>query len=169
MRYVLTGLLVLICAACGGSATYSDGTFVDRQTSFHIDPPGAGWRRLSVESQNDLAFEHEGTATLMQVNAVCDSALDIPLVALTNHLLVGFTERSELEPQAVVQMDGREALRTHVLAKLDGVPRELLLTVLKKDGCVYDFALLGPPGAPFASARPAYDAMLAGFRTEPAR
>ena len=101
------------------------------------------------------------------MNASCDTALDIPLVALTNHLLVGFTERSEVEPQALVQMDGREALRTHVVAKLDGVTRELLLTVLKKDECVYDFALLAPPGAPFAQSLPAYDAMLGGFRTEP--
>jgi hypothetical protein len=169
VRETLTGLLILTCVACGGGASYTEGTFTDRTTTFHVEPPGEGWRRLEVESQNDLAFEHAGTATVMQVNASCDAALDIPLVALTNHLLVGFTERSELEPQAVVPMDGREALRTHVLAKLDGVSRELLLTVLKKDGCVYDFALLGPPGAPFAEAQPAYDAMLAGFRTEGAR
>jgi hypothetical protein len=160
---------MLLSVACGGSATYSNGTFSDNAATFHVDSPGSGWRRLDVESQNDLAFEHEGTASLMQVNANCDAALDIPLVALTNHLLIGFTERTEVEPQAVVPMDGREALRTHVLAKLDGVSRELLLTVLKKDGCVYDFALLGPPGTSFATARPAYEAMLAGFRTETAR
>lgn len=168
MGRLLTAISLLACAACGG-ATYTNGTYSDATTSFHVDPPGAGWRRLGVEAQNDLAFEHEGTATLLQVNASCDASLDIPLVALTNHLLVGFTERSEVEPQALVPLDGREALRTHLVAKLDGVARELLLTVLKKDGCVYDFALLGPPGEPFAQARPAYDAMLAGFRTEPAR
>jgi len=36
----------------------------------------------------------------------------------------------------------REALDSHVLAKLDGVVRELRLVVLKKDDCVYDFALI---------------------------
>lgn len=168
MRANILLLLLLNSAACGG-ATYADGTFRDDGITFHVEAPGEGFRRLDVESQNALAFEHVGTATLLQVNASCRADLDIPLVALTNHLLVGFTERSDVEPQGVVPMDGREAMRTHVLAKLDGVPRELLLTVLKKDGCVYDFALLGPPGAPFESARPAYERMLESFHTEPAR
>jgi hypothetical protein len=36
-------------------------------------------------------------------------------------------------------MDQREALRTEISAKLDGVQRHFLAYVLKKDGCVYDF------------------------------
>ena len=37
--------------------------------------------------------------------------------------------------------------------------------VLKKDGCVYDFALVAPP-AGFGRARNAYDAMLQSFGTD---
>ena len=62
-------------------------------------------------------------------------------------------------------MDGREALRTVARAKLDGVPRELELVVLKKDGCVYDFALVAPPGRPFTDAQATFRAMLDSFRT----
>jgi hypothetical protein len=36
-------------------------------------------------------------------------------------------------------MDGREALRTEMVAALDGVPKRYTVYVLKKDGCVYDF------------------------------
>jgi hypothetical protein len=64
-----------------------------------------------------------------------------------------------------VPLDGREALRSHVVAKLDGVPRELLLTVMKKDGCVYDFALVAPPGGGFGQAHQAYDGVLESFAT----
>ena len=119
---------------------------------------------MDVQGQNDLAWAHDGHAAIIQANASCNPSLDIPLAALTNHLLIGFTER-ELAEQELVPMDGREALRTHMRAKLDGVPRELLLVVLKKDGCVYDFALVAPPTG-FQSARSSYDAMLQSFGTD---
>ena len=119
---------------------------------------------MDVRGENDLAWTHEGHAAIIQANASCNPGLDIPLTALTNHLLIGFTER-ELATQELVPMDGREALRTHMRAKLDGVPRELLLVVLKKDGCVYDFALVAPLRG-FTPARASYDAMLQSFRTE---
>jgi len=119
---------------------------------------------MNVQGQNDLAWAHHGHAAIIQANASCNPSLDIPLTALTNHLLIGFTER-EVAEQELVPMDGREALRTHMRAKLDGVPRELLLVVLKKDGCIYDFALVAPP-AGFERARGAYDAMLQSFGTD---
>lgn len=158
----ILGLLAL-CSACGGS-TYAGGVYVDGEARYRLSDPGEGWRRMDVQGQNDLAWAHDGHAAIIQANASCNPGLDIPLTALTNHLLIGFTER-ELEDQGLVDMDGREALRTHMRAKLDGVPRELLLVVLKKDGCVYDFALVAAPTG-FEPARGAYDAMLRSFGTE---
>ena len=77
---------------------------------------------------------------------------------------MGFTERQELSQQ-LVPLDGREALRSRHTAKLDGVPVELELVVLKKDGCVFDFTYVAPPGQ--AEARmPDFDALLAGFHAE---
>jgi hypothetical protein len=51
------------------------------------------------------------------------------------------------------------------MAKLDGVPREILLQILKKDACVYDFGLITPPGTSFEDSLSDFDAMLAGFTT----
>jgi hypothetical protein len=89
----------------------------------------------------------------------------VPLTALTNHLLLGFTER-DVQEQEIVPMDGREALRTHVVARLDGVPRELLFYVMKKDDCVYDLALLAPVGPQFERALVEFEPFVAGFTTE---
>jgi hypothetical protein len=69
--------------------------------------------------------------------------------------------------EETVPMDSREALRTHLYAKLDGVRRELLLYVLKKDGCVYDFSLVAPPGTSFSSARQVYEELVGRFRARP--
>jgi hypothetical protein len=71
--------------------------------------------------------------------------------------------------EELVPMDGREALRTHFRAKLDGVPRDMLLQILKKDSCVYDFALVTPPDASFDEALLDFDQMLAGFTTATGR
>lgn len=150
-------------AGCGGGARYVGGEFRDGDVRFTVQPP-SGWRAISVASANDLAWSQDDAGAVLQINGDCDPSLDIPLVALTNHLLVGFTER-EIVEQTLVDIDGREALRTHVVAKLDGVPRELLLHVMKKNGCTYDFALVAPPGERFAQARASYDVVLQSFET----
>ena len=153
----------LLLPACGGGGSFHSGVYRDSEATYDVGPLGPGWSRLTLDDENDLAFFRESLDAVVQVNASCDPSLDIPLEALTNHLLIGFTERSDVEPQDRVPLDAREALRTHMLAKLDGVPRELLFYVLKKNDCVFDFVLVAPPGAPFEAAQPAFEALVAGF------
>ncbi len=156
-------LAALLCAVgCAGGGNYEGGVYQDDEARFRMADPGDGWESLAVEDANDLAWARDGA--VIQVNSSCDPSLDIPLPALTNHLMIGFTER-DLVSQELVPMAGREALRTHVRAKLDGVPREMVLVVLKKNECVYDFAAVTPPGPSFERARSELDAMLASFET----
>jgi hypothetical protein len=54
-----------------------------------------------------------------------------------------FTER-ELVSQSRIDLDGRAALRTEMIAELDGVKKHYVVYVLKKDGCVYDFLYVSP-------------------------
>src|SRR5262249_26237917 len=102
-------------------------------------------------------------ATIL-VNARCRKPDDdTPLVALTNHLLMGSTER-EFVSQATEPFDGREALHTHVKSKWDGVPMELDLFVMKKDGCIYDFVYLAAPTG-FGEGSTSFEAVVKGFHT----
>lgn len=151
-------------AACGSTGLEGQ-VFRGADTTYRVGHLGSRWQRVDVKGQNDIAFAERDLAAIIQLNSSCDSSLDIPLEALTRHLLIGFTER-RIHSQERVPMAAREALRTHADAKLDGVPRELLFHVLKKDGCVYDFALVAPPGEAFARARDDYEAFVGGFATE---
>lgn len=160
-RPVAVVLSMLFVAACGGTGTYRNGEYRG-STSFHVDPPPAPYRRVSVEDQNDLAFVTDD-GVVVQVNGSCDPALDIPLPALTNHLLIGFTEREYVGEPELHDLDGREALHTRVRAKLDGVPRELYFVVTKKNACVYDLSLIAPPGARFEQALPVFQRMVGSF------
>ena len=46
-----------------------------------------------------------------------------------------------------MELSGRGALRQTVEGSLDGVPVVLDLVVVRKDGCVFDFYSVSPPGA----------------------
>jgi len=155
--------LLGVLSACG-APRLRGAEYTDREAHYFIGTVPSRWTALSVDGDNDLAWHDPGSAAVIQVNSTCDPGSDIPLAALTNHLLAGFTER-EIREQTVVPMDGREALRTHAIARLDGVPRELLFYVMKKDQCVYDIALVTPTGDSFDRALESFEPFIAGFRT----
>ncbi len=163
---VLSACLLAGCS--GGSGQLRGSVYRDREATYRVGSLSREWQRLSVEDQNDLAWSHAASASIVQVNSTCDPASDVPLSTLTNHLLMGFTDR-DIRDQEIVPMDEREALRTHVVARLDGVPRELLLYVMKKDDCVYDLALLAPVGASFERSLVEFEPFVAGFSTETGR
>lgn len=161
-------VFALALGACGGGGgTLRAGVYVDEEASYRVGTLGPGWDQIDL-SQNDLAWHSDGLGSVVQVNATCDPFSDVPLTSLTNHLLIGFTER-EYKNSALVALDGREALRTHVVARFDGVPREIVLYVLKKDTCTYDFALIAPPGGRFSAAETVFDAFVQGFSSEARR
>ena len=133
---------------------------------YSIGEPPRGWTPEDF-SDNDLFFHapdgHHGIA----VNATCDGYGDAPLDVLTRHLLEGFTEVAAID-QHTMPIDGREGLFSRYRAKMDGVPIELAFVVAKKDGCVYDFTYLSPPGR-YDDDRATFEAVLARFHAEPNR
>lgn len=130
--------------------------------AYEVGPVPPAWRPIRVDD-NDLAWFDPATSSLVHVDHTCERTQDTPLVALVQHLLIGFTQR-EFSLQETVPMDRREARHVVLRARLDGVPRSIELYVLKKDGCVFDLGLVSPPGD-FERARPGFDAFVRGFRT----
>lgn len=161
--------VVVACSAfaCGGGggASFEGGIYREGSVAFRLPDAPAHWRRIDARG-GSLAFRDDTHAASILVNARCLAADDrTPLVALTNHVLIGATERKYLS-QEVSPLDGREALHTKLEARWDGVPMTLDLYVLSKDGCVYDFIYVGAPEAFEAGAAP-FEAFVRGFRTLP--
>jgi hypothetical protein len=165
---LLAGTLCVLAAALvagcphdgwdGGGRVYHGG-----RTSFRTGPLGGRWERLTVEGPL-VAFRDPASGGTVDVYARCEKdGDDVPLSALTGHLLIGFTERTVKE-EKVVAMDGREALHTVVEAKLDGVPVALSLYVMKKDGCVWDLVYVTRPDR-FEAGVPDFEAFVQGFGT----
>lgn len=159
--------IAMLVAACGAHGRGSfDGTVyrgAEGKIAFAVPAAPPGWRPIDVSDAN-LAFRDDPHDASVLVNARCLSADErTPLVALTNHLLIGATERKYLT-QELVAFDGREALHTRLHARWDGVPMGLDVFVLSKDGCVYDFVYVGSP-ASFEAGSAQFQGFVRGFRT----
>ena len=154
--------LSLLAVACGKEA-WDGRVYHAGRASFKTGPIPSEWERITLEGAM-LAFRDKSSGGAINIYGRCgQDGDDVPLTALTNHLLIGFTER-DFKEQKVVPLDGREAMHTIVHAKLDGVMVALSIYVLKKDGCVYDLIWVAPPDR-FENGLTAFDAFVSGFGT----
>jgi hypothetical protein len=152
-------ILGLFGACAPRGSLRADGTFRREEISYKIEAPD-GWERMSV-SGADLAWARKDLGASILVNSRCKGVDDAPLHVLTNHLLFGTTDR-EFVSQREVEVSRRAALESNVKARLDGVPRQLAILVMKKDGCVYDLVLDSSPER-FAAALPAFEEVKGSF------
>ncbi|UQA60270.1 hypothetical protein [Polyangium aurulentum] len=160
------GAAVLLAglAACGGP-TFDGSVYRGEGYAFKVPKSPASWQRLDVD-KGALAFRDEANDATIAVSGRCKvDGEDVPLRSLTQHLFLQFTER-EILTEEVVPFDGREAMHTVVVAKLDGVPNQFDVWILKKDGCVYDLYYIAPP-ARFEAGVGAFRDFVKGFTTVP--
>jgi len=157
-------LVALALAACGGpQARFESGVYRDGPLAFRLGEVPADWRAVRVEGAT-LAYRDEPHRASVLVDGRCHQRDDdVPLVALTDHLVMGTTER-EITSQETIPFDGREAMHTRLRAKLDGVPRAYDIFVTKKDGCIYDFVYVADPAAGDDGAQ-AFERFVGSFRT----
>lgn len=155
--------LALSAVLAGCAASSSNAVLRGAGTDFAVGPTPSSWRRVDV-SDAVAAYRDDTLDATAAVNARCGKdADDVPLEALRRHLFIYFTDR-EIQEEGTLMLDGREALRTVMSAKLDGVDRAFVVYVLKKDGCVYDFMYISEPGTA-SRGLPAFERFVMGFRT----
>jgi hypothetical protein len=155
--------LALLVSGCAASSTFDGRVYRSGQVHFEIGKVPPNYRPIKVEGAT-LAYRDDTHDASISIKARCGVASDdAPLEALTNHLLMGTTEREFLSAETI-PFDGREARRSVVSAKLDGVPMVYRIYVLKKDGCVYDFVRVTPPAHAEPGA-PEFHEFVSGFRT----
>ncbi len=158
-------LILAFALGVGGctGATFSGSVYHGSGYAFRVPQPPASWKRIELEGQA-LSFVDETNGALIAASGRCKvDGEDVPLRSLVQHLFLQFTDR-EVVSEEVVPFDGREALHTIVVAKLDGVPKQFDVWVLKKDGCVYDLYCITDP-ADFNDAVVPFREFVQGFAT----
>jgi hypothetical protein len=150
---------LLTASSCAGTS-YRAGTYTLDGVRFVLGDLPPEWKK--VYGERGLTWRRADTkGTIITVNVSCRRVGDAPLEVLTNHLLFGLTERN-FELRELVPYLGREAERTLVSAKLDGVPVRLSTMVLKRNRCIYDAFYAAAPDR-FESHRGEFEHMLAGL------
>lgn len=159
------GLLAIAAGALVScpTGTLKDGYFRKDSLQYRVARPDASWKQVEF-ADNDLAWVNANSPHVLAMNATCEDHGDPGLDVLTNHLLFGFTDKA-LQSKQTKTIDGREALLSNWVAKLDGVPVEIDIAVLKKNGCVHDFLYVSPAGRS-AEHKPEFDRLLNEFSAE---
>jgi hypothetical protein len=163
MRSVSVGVGLLVAlAGCG--AGLREGRFFKGGLRYRVTaPPEAEWRPIAF-AENDLAWASRTSGHLLAMNATCKDHGDPSLEVLTGHLLLGFGDRVLVERKALT-LDGRAALESLFDVSIDGVPAEVEVVVLKKNGCVHDFTYVAPKGER-SRFQAAFDALVGTFAQE---
>jgi hypothetical protein len=137
-------LLAWLIGCASAPPRLEAGVYREGPLAFRIGDVPPAWRPLRVEGAT-LAYRDESHLASILLSGRCNRRDDdVPLLALTDHLVMGTTSR-EIASQETIPFDGREAMHTRLRAKLDGVLMDYNIFVLKKDGCVYDFVYVADP------------------------
>jgi hypothetical protein len=167
-RFGLTSAF-LSCAACN---TWSGGPIyiAPRQpvwraqhqaATFKVGLPGSDWTSHR-EQGTQVAWRNKSMPIMMQVRSQCQEHGDSDLESLTDHLRIDWTGWTVLEERLIELVD-RDALRSTVEGKLDGVSMKAELIVIKKDGCIFDLDYFAPTRY-FDAGLPAFEKVVEGFR-----
>jgi hypothetical protein len=139
----------VLLLACGGP----------QLPAFRVGALPPEWRR--VDARGDLTFRSPEGGTIY-ANVECELTDDAPLDVLVNHLLFGVDVKKERREE--ITLSGRKGLRARVDGELDGVPIQLDLVVMKKDGCTYDLGLIAGTER-FRELENDFDSFVEGFDT----
>jgi hypothetical protein len=143
LAFLWVALSLAGLAACGHADSFEGGVLHKGDLAVHVGPVPEPWRRVAIDGA-DLAYRDESRDASVMFDVRCARGSDAPLSVLTEHLIMGTTSR-DFVSQEIVPLDHREALHTLMRAKLDGVPMQYDIYVMKKDGCVYDMVYVAPP------------------------
>jgi hypothetical protein len=156
--------LLAVALGCGSALPRLEaGVYREGAIAFRVGDVPATWRPVHVDGAT-LAYRDEPHLASILLDARCrQKDDDVPLLALTDHLVMGTTDR-QIVSQDTVPFDGREAMHTVLRAKLDGVAMDYDIFVLKKDDCVYDLVYVAEP-AKSAGGTPAFESFAGTFHT----
>ncbi len=153
----------LLLAACAHEEAFQHGVLRKGDLRVEVGPVPSTWRRVQVDGA-DLAYRDDARSGSALFDVRCEgSSGDAPLTILTQNLIMGTTQR-DFESQDLVPFDRREALHSKLRARLDGVPMQYDIYVMKKDGCIYDLVYVAPPDR-FGDGAADFERFVAGFHT----
>ncbi len=152
-----------------GVVSYNDGKVYLRPGRYYSETPpyyrvgelALGWERLSTRART-ISWYNQSYQSSISTDAYCGrSVQDRSLASLGGDLITALDDRKFAQEREFT-LAGRSALRQAVTGAVDGVPTQVDLVVVRKDGCVFDFYLVSQ-GVPLPEALEDFEAFFGGF------
>lgn len=135
---ILSTLLLPLLSACallgGGSAPE-----VPRAKGYEVAVPQS-WTAQSSKGESDSAYQNK-KGSIITLNSTCSYDSKFSVDVLTKQLLLGARKIKYKEKKKIL-VDGKEGQYSNVQASLDNKPFNLLIFILPKNDCVFDFTLV---------------------------
>lgn len=159
-------LVTVSAAGCSGWVGYGNTYYKRRgaahEATYQFGLPGPAWQPLKQKGAQ-VAWYNEGLGAAIVLDSQCDMHGDSSLEQFTDHLRIDFREW-EILSQEQVTLVQRDAVRTVVLASIDGVIKtQMEIWVVKKNGCLFDLEYIAPPRT-FETGRVDFAQVVAGFK-----
>jgi hypothetical protein len=159
----------LVLTGCRGWRNHGDtfygavaGKRAKQETTYTFGSPGDAWRPARDFPGVQVAWVNTELSAIITIHAQCEEQGDSSLDQYTDHLRIDWTDWVVVS-QEKLTLIGRDALRTVVNGRLDGIPRTNELVVVKKNGCLFDLIYSASP-AYFDAGRADFAQVVAGFQ-----
>ncbi|MDD2731272.1 MAG: hypothetical protein PHW33_04085 [Candidatus Portnoybacteria bacterium] len=119
------------------------------------------WERLSTKART-ISWYNQSYRSSISTDAYCGRSVQGRSLASLGGDLITALDNRKFAQEREFTLAGRSALRQAVQGTVDGVPTQVDLVVVRKDGCVFDFYLVSQ-GAPEAEALEDFEAFFGGF------
>ena len=137
-RYLALIVLPMLLFAC--SLLVSPPSTGIKSKNYTFTPPDSKWKEIKPDN-SDQAFLNSKTKSILIANSLGKKYQSTSRENLMGNILSGI-DNVKVEQNDEHKLVSRDALRSYVRGKMDGVPVYMILQVIKKNRCIYDFALI---------------------------
>jgi hypothetical protein len=159
---LFAGMLVLNSCSLGGPLREEV-----KATHFKAGRTPRGWISQKPKTDKDaegadVVYKDRATQSLIALNSTCFRYESTSLDRLAHQYESGLKDAETVSETELI-VDGRRAVRVHLKGDFDGVRSEILVTVLRKNDCLFDFSMVGKSPLT-ADVQRDFDLWVQGFR-----
>lgn len=130
-------------------------------TEYKYQAPDASFRKLDNE-QTDLAWQNEKSGNTIAVLSECSETRDPSLQDLEAEMTQVLNDHKVIQSQPLT-FEEREALRSLIEGKVDGISVSVDVLTFKKNSCSYTLTYMGRSQG-FEKERKVFENFLKGFK-----
>jgi hypothetical protein len=107
-----------------------------------LNPPVSPFQKSSMEGSADGVWRNPRTGNNISYLTQCGDKADPDLESIRSELALGLSDYRVISSSRF-DYNSREALRSTIAGKVDGIDTKMDVVVFKKNGCIYTLTLVG--------------------------